>query len=259
MRLAGSAGRISITLRLRLGRDRGRELTDAIINIRPDMPIGTISPRLYGHFAEHLARCCYDGLWLGTDATVPHEEGFRTDVLDALRAMPVPLLRWPGGCYADHYHWRDGIGPPETRPRRLGMSCGLTVEDDNSARHARISPSLRTARRGAVSRGECRHRDAARTVRLAGVLQQRARHDTYPRAGSERRGRALRRPALGCRERELGLRWQLRGRRTYAREYRRYATMLRHIDPDAELVTCGYEDDWNIELLDTLADRLDLD
>ena len=95
--------------------------TSVVVEI--DSPIGTISPRLYGHFAEHLARCCYDGLWVGTDeSAIPQDGGFRTDVVAALRALPVPLLRWPGGCYADHYHWRDGIGPRDQRPRRLGMS-----------------------------------------------------------------------------------------------------------------------------------------
>src|SRR5450432_3170354 len=102
---------------------------DAKLTIRIDAPIGIINPRLYGHFAEHLGRCCYDGLWC-TDAT--GVSSLRDDVLAALKALPVPLLRWPGGCYADHYHWRDGIGPLEQRTRRLGMSCGLQVEDDNS-------------------------------------------------------------------------------------------------------------------------------
>jgi alpha-N-arabinofuranosidase len=90
-------------------------------------------PACIRHFAEHLGRCCYEGIWVGTrERAIPQRAGFRVDVLDALRALPVPLLRWPGGCYADHYHWRDGIGPPENRPVRLGMSCGLQVEDDNS-------------------------------------------------------------------------------------------------------------------------------
>ena len=105
-------------------------MSDVTFTIRTDMTIGTISRRLYGHFAEHLGRCCYDGIWVGTDSRIPNEGGFRTDVLQALRAMPVPLLRWPGGCYADHYHWRDGIGSPDQRKTRLGMSCGLQVEDD---------------------------------------------------------------------------------------------------------------------------------
>ena len=103
------------------------------LTIRADAPIGTISPRLYGHFAEHLGRCCYDGLWVGANRRdIPQRGGFRTDVIAALHALPVPMLRWPGGCYADHYHWRDGIGPANERPVRLGMSCGLQVEDDNS-------------------------------------------------------------------------------------------------------------------------------
>jgi len=108
-------------------------MLDTQLTVRRNAPIGKISPRLYGHFAEHLARCCYDGLWIGNQSTdIPHIGGFRTDVVKALKAMPVPMLRWPGGCYADHYHWRDGIGEPANRPKRLGMSCGLQVEDDNS-------------------------------------------------------------------------------------------------------------------------------
>src|SRR5918998_5669840 len=108
-------------------------MPDSMLTVLVDEPIGTISPRLYGHFAEHLGRCCYGGLWVGPDAgDVPHVDGFRADVIAALRALPVPLLRWPGGCYADHYHWRDGVGPAQQRPIRLGMSCGLQVENDNS-------------------------------------------------------------------------------------------------------------------------------
>src|SRR5512138_3518843 len=105
---------------------------DTTLKILTNQVIGTISPRLYGHFAEHLGRCCYDGLWVGTAETgIPHEGGFRTDVVRALKAMPVPLLRWPGGCYADRHHWRDGIGAQAARARRLGLSCGLQVPDDN--------------------------------------------------------------------------------------------------------------------------------
>src|SRR5919202_4897216 len=78
-------------------------MNETIVRVRRDNPIGTISPRLYGHFAEHLGRCCYDGFWVGASNTrIPHEGGFRKDVLAALKELPVPLLRWPGGCYADH-------------------------------------------------------------------------------------------------------------------------------------------------------------
>src|SRR5207302_3089302 len=80
-----------------------RLMPQSTLTVRTEAPIGRIHPRIYGHFAEHLGRCCYDGLWDGA--------GFRSDVVAALKKLPVPLLRWPGGCYADHYHWRDGIGP----------------------------------------------------------------------------------------------------------------------------------------------------
>ena len=107
-------------------------MTQTTVAVRTADPIGTISPRLYGHFAEHLARCCYDGLWVGADEReIATPAASATMCSTTLRQLPVPLLRWPGGCYADHYHWRDGIGPAETRPHRLGMSCGLQVEDDN--------------------------------------------------------------------------------------------------------------------------------
>lgn len=232
-------------------------MTDTIIHIRTDVPIGTISPRLYGHFAEHIARCCYDGLWLGTDATVPHEEGFRTDVLEALRAMPVPLLRWPGGCYADHYHWRDGIGPPETRQRRLGMSCGLTVEDDNSLgthEFLRLCALLGAEPylAGNVGTGTpqelCDWLEYCNSTLDTTLTRERAASGSPAPFGVRLWG--VGNENWGC-----GGNYDAD---TYAREYRRYATMLRHIDPDAELVTCGYEDDWNIELLNTLANRLDL-
>src|ERR1700755_3592094 len=98
-------------------------MIETTLTVRADAPIGTISPRIYGHFAEHLGRCCYDGLWVGRDSADSNIEGFGQGVLEALEEMRVPFLRWPGGCYADHYHWRDGIG--ETRARRLGLSCGL--------------------------------------------------------------------------------------------------------------------------------------
>src|SRR5947209_13385457 len=104
--------RMGLTCRTWRGKGGSNRMSDVTLRVRADAPIGTISPRLYGHFAEHLGRCCYDGLFVGAEnADVPHVDGFRMDVIEALRAMPVPLLRWPGGCYADHYHWGDGIGP----------------------------------------------------------------------------------------------------------------------------------------------------
>lgn len=80
-----------------------------------------ISRHIYGQFAEHLGRCIYDGVWVGGDSAIPNTDGVRTDVLDALQELAIPNLRWPGGCFADNYHWRDGIGPVDQRPMRTNV------------------------------------------------------------------------------------------------------------------------------------------
>ena len=96
----------------------------ALIVIRFDQPKGIINRNIYGHFAEHLGRLIYEGLWVGEDSTIPNTRGFRNDVVGALKELRIPVLRWPGGCFADEYHWRDGIGPRDQRPRRVNASWG---------------------------------------------------------------------------------------------------------------------------------------
>lgn len=95
----------------------------------------TISPEIYGQFAEHLGTCIYGGLWVGPDSPIPNTQGYRNDVLQALRDLKVPVLRWPGGCFADEYHWRDGIGPRNERPRMVNNNWGGTVEDNSFGTH----------------------------------------------------------------------------------------------------------------------------
>ena len=80
-----------------------------------------INRHIYGHFAEHLGYCIYDGIWVGEGSTIPNVRGIRTDVVEALRRINAPNLRWPGGCFADVYHWQDGIGPREQRPQRINF------------------------------------------------------------------------------------------------------------------------------------------
>ena len=79
-----------------------------IIVILPEK-IGTINPDLYGHFIEHLGGVIYDGLWVGEQSSVPHEGGFRKNLIDLLSRIKPPVIRWPGGCFAETYSWRDGI------------------------------------------------------------------------------------------------------------------------------------------------------
>ena len=94
---------------------------DAHIDIVPGEPIGTISPELYGHFIEHLGGVIYDGVWVGPDSKIPNTRGIRQAFIDTMKAVEAPLLRWPGGCFADSYDWHDGLGAAANRPARAGF------------------------------------------------------------------------------------------------------------------------------------------
>ncbi|MBU4464583.1 MAG: alpha-N-arabinofuranosidase, partial [Actinobacteria bacterium] len=105
----------------------------AIIDL--DVTGHTINRNIYGHFAEHLGRCIYDGFWVGEDSPIPNERGIRLDIVEALRSLDIPNLRWPGGCFADTYHWRDGIGPRESRPKIANTNWGDVVENNHFGTH----------------------------------------------------------------------------------------------------------------------------
>jgi alpha-N-arabinofuranosidase len=205
-------------------------------------PIGRISPRLYGNFAEHLGRCSYDGLWVGPSSPVRNIEGFHAGVIEALRDLPVPMLRWPGGCYADHYHWRDGIGEPGQRPGTLGLSCGTAVPDSNALgthEFLRLCELIGAEPYLAGNVG-------------TGTVQELLDWVTYVNAAAD--STLTRARAANGRARPWGVKlwgignetWDCGGRydaASYAHEYRRYASMLRHVDPTAELVAVGLEDE----------------
>ncbi len=103
--------------------------------VNPHHKMGHINKDIYGHFAEHLGRCIYEGLYVGEDSPIPNKNGMRTDVVEALKEMKIPVLRWPGGCFADEYHWMDGIGPKESRKRMVNTHWGGVVEDNSFGTH----------------------------------------------------------------------------------------------------------------------------
>ncbi|MDF2834806.1 MAG: alpha-N-arabinofuranosidase [Paenibacillus sp.] len=105
------------------------------IVVHADWSVGTINRHIYGHFAEHLGRCIYEGLWVGEDSPIPHTGGIRNDVVEALRKLNIPNLRWPGGCFADEYHWKDGVGPRESRKRMVNTHWGGVVENNHFGTH----------------------------------------------------------------------------------------------------------------------------
>ncbi|MCG6955666.1 MAG: alpha-L-arabinofuranosidase [Gemmatimonadetes bacterium] len=107
--------------RARAGHGGPARLADAHIEIVPTEPIGTIAPEIYGHFTEHLGGVIYDGVWVGEDSSIPNVGGVRKALIDAMKKIRPAVVRWPGGCFADSYDWRDGVGDPAKRPRRTNV------------------------------------------------------------------------------------------------------------------------------------------
>ncbi len=109
--------------------------TDNKITLYTKSAKDKISKHIYGHFAEHLGRCIYGGIWVGKDSPIPNVRGIRTDVVEALKGIQIPNLRWPGGCFADTYHWKDGVGPQAERKNMVNASWGGIVEDNSFGTH----------------------------------------------------------------------------------------------------------------------------
>jgi alpha-N-arabinofuranosidase len=103
--------------------------------IHADQPGATINRNIYGQFSEHLGHCIYGGIWVGTNSSIPNTRGIRNDVVAALKKIQMPVLRWPGGCFADEYHWKDGIGNPATRPAMINTMWGGVTENNAFGTH----------------------------------------------------------------------------------------------------------------------------
>ena len=101
------------------------------VTIHADQGKNIIHKEIYGQFAEHLGTCIYGGIWVGENSPIPNTKGYRNDVFNALKELHIPVLRWPGGCFADEYHWKDGIGARETRPKMVNNNWGGVVEDNS--------------------------------------------------------------------------------------------------------------------------------
>ncbi|RXD06587.1 alpha-N-arabinofuranosidase [Sphingomonas sp. UV9] len=107
----------------------------ATITVHGDKPAPKFDKRIFGQFAEHLGTGIYGGIWVGKGSRIPNINGYRTDVLDALKAIRTPVIRWPGGCFADEYHWREGIGAPAKREVKINTNWGGVTEDNAVGTH----------------------------------------------------------------------------------------------------------------------------
>jgi len=111
------------------------QIENVNIKVEVDGNAPIISKHIYGHFAEHLGRCIYEGIYVGEQSPIPNTAGVRNDIIEALKELNIPNLRWPGGCFADTYHWKDGIGPKEDRPSMVNRWWGGVIEDNSFGTH----------------------------------------------------------------------------------------------------------------------------
>jgi alpha-N-arabinofuranosidase len=213
-------------------------MSQAKVSVLLDEPIGHIRPELYGHFLEHLGGCANDGIWVGTDSKIRNIEGLRADIVEALRAIRAPVLRWPGGCFADDYHWEDGVGPRDKRPRTVNIWWGHSIEDNHFGTHQFMRLCELTGARpylaGNLGSGTVREmRDWVEYCNFAGdstlARQRAANGSAYPfnvsywGVGNENWGCG----GNFCPE-------------DYAAEYKRYANYLRDYgDAKLLLIACG--------------------
>jgi alpha-N-arabinofuranosidase len=203
---------------------------------RPDAP--TIDRHVYGHFMEHLGRCVYEGFWVGEDSPIPNTRGIRDDVVEALRRIRPAVLRWPGGCFADEYHWRDGVGPRSTRPAMVNTHWGQVVEPNAFGTHEFMDLCERLGADpylcGNVGSGTVRE------------MQEWVEYVTYPEGSAmselrRRNGRAepWRLPFFGVGNENWGCGGHMRPE-YYADLYRRYQTYVRNLGGNrVAKIACG--------------------
>jgi alpha-N-arabinofuranosidase len=218
--------------------------------IQADLGKVTINKNIYGHFSEHLGRCVYEGYWVGEDSPIPNTRGIRNDVVEALKNIKVPVLRWPGGCFADEYHWKDGIGPREDRPSMVNTHWGGVTENNHFGTHEFLD---------LCEMLECEPYINGNVG--SGTVQELSEWVEYVNFGGKSPMADLRR-ANGREEpwkvKFWGIgneNWECGGNMTpayYADMYRRFQTYVRNYpDADAFKIACGpYGDD--VEWMETM-------
>jgi len=225
----------------------------SILTVKLEEVIGTISPDIYGHFAEHLGRCIYPGIWVGEDSKIPNIQGLRKDVVEALRAIDPPVVRWPGGCFADAYHWKDGIGPIDQRPRRPNLWWG--GEDSNefgTDEFMRFCRSIGAEPYICLNVGSGSPEEAIYWLEYCNY----AGNSSYTRLRAENgHPQPYRVKYWGVGNENWGCGGSFDPVH-YAWEYRRFSTYLRRIDPSIQLIACGHTSrDWNLRFMESLRDH----
>ncbi len=225
----------------------------ATISVKMDEATQIIPKEIYGQFAEHLGTCIYGGLWVGPESNIPNQDGYRLDVLNALKELKIPVLRWPGGCFADEYHWMDGIGPRENRPKMVNNNWGGTIEDNSFGTHEFLNlceilecePYIS----GNVGSGTVEE--------LAKWVEYMTSDGDSPMANLRRqngRDKAWKVKYLGVGNESWGCGGSMRPE-YYADLYRRYATYCRNYDGNHLYKIASGASDYDFNWTDILMDR----
>ena len=214
--------------------------------INTSKSLGKIEPEVYGHFSEHLGRCIYEGLYVGEDSDIPNVNGMRSDVVEALKEIKVPVLRWPGGCFADEYHWKDGIGEKSTRKKMVNTHWGGVTEDNSFGTHEFMELcrqiGCKTYVNGNLGSGT--------VAEMSEWVEYMTFDGESPMANLRRSNgseKAWKVDYFGVGNEN----WGCGGNMTpeyYANEYRRYQTYVRQYDPEKPIakICCGANvDDYN--------------
>lgn len=223
----------------------------AVLHINPEKKLSRIAPELYGQFSEHLGRCIYDGIYVGEDSDIPNTKGMRNDVVDALRAIQLPVLRWPGGCFADEYHWRDGIGPKENRRKMVNTNWGGVVEDNSFGTHEfmELCEQIGCEPYIAVNLGSGTVQEAAEWVEYMTAENTSTMAELRKKNGQEKPWRVK---YLGIGNENWGCGGSMSAE-YYANEYKRYQTFCKDYSGNSLYkIACGpnAEDyDWTRELM----------
>ncbi len=226
--------------------------------IHTEQEKGVIAPEIYGHFSEHLGRCIYEGIYVGEDSPIPNVNGMRTDVVEALKAIKIPVLRWPGGCFADEYHWKDGIGPREKRKKMINTHWGGVVEDNRFGTHEFFELcrqlGCKTYVNGNLGSGTVQEMSEwVEYMTFSGVSPMA---DLRKENGQEEPWKV---DYFGVGNENWGCGGNMRPS-YYADEYRRYQTYVRNYNPEKPIykICCGANVDdyaWTREVLATAYDH----
>jgi alpha-N-arabinofuranosidase len=237
------------------------QMLEAEITIETKDKVGEINPKIYGHFIEHLGRCIYGGVWVGENSPIPNKKGMRLDVLEAVKAIDPPIIRWPGGCFADTYHWEDGIGPRDKRPTRPNFWGGTESNQFGTDEYIEF----------------CREVGAEPyiTVNVGSGTPEEAAHWVEYCNGNESTTYGKRRAEYGHPEpynvkywgigNELFGDWEVghMNETQYAQTAVNFAKAMRSVDPSIKLVAVGWYGttgsyaSWNSEVLKTAGSYID--